>query len=92
MKKQNNHQPTNFWFGFAVGAVAALGASYLLGTKKGRESLKKLIAASEQFPERIPEIIEEFQKLAREKHGESKFTGLQTIDSVIKKIKQSKYS
>jgi len=89
MKNQSNHSPSNFWFGFSIGAVAAVAASYLLGTKKGRETLKKVIAMSEQFPERIPEIIEKFQKIAAEKSKENKFSGLQTIDSVIKKIKQS---
>ncbi len=89
MKNQSNHQPTNFWFGFSIGTVAALGACYLLGTKKGRETLKKLITMSEELPGKIPEMIETLQKMAPKSSMESKFSGLQTIDSVIKKIKQS---
>lgn len=89
MKNQANHLPSNFWFGFSIGVITAIGATYLLGTSKGRESLRKIILMSERFPEKIPEIIETFQKIAGEKTKNSHFTGLQTIDSVIKKIKQT---
>ena len=43
MKKINNQHPSNFWFGFSLGTIAAVSAGYLLGTKKGREFLKKLM-------------------------------------------------
>lgn len=89
MKNQVNHSPSNFWFGFSLGAITAIGASYLLGTNRGRETLRKIILMSERFPEKMPEIIETFQKMAGEKSKNSHFSGLQSIDSVIKKIKQS---
>lgn len=86
MKKIDNHQPSNFWFGFALGGVTAFGTSYLLGTKKGREFLKEIVELSEQFPERIPEFIEDLKKFSFES-TENKPSGIKTIESIISKIK-----
>ena len=88
MKKINNHHPSNFWFGFSLGTIAAISAGYLLGTKKGREFLKKLVEYAEQFPEKIPELINELKKNSPESK-EIKPFGLKTIDSIINKIKHT---
>lgn len=62
MKSPNNH-PTNFWFGFAVGTVSTVIAAYFLGTKKGREHLKKIMDLSENIEELSPTLISEAQNL-----------------------------
>ena len=42
-------QPSNFWFGFALGTVSVSALAYLLGTKKGRDQLKKVLEYAEQY-------------------------------------------
>lgn len=88
MKKINNHHSSNFWFGFSLGTLAAVAAGYLLGTKKGRLLLKKLLEYSDQFPEKIPELIDGLKKNFPEVK-EIKLPGLKTIDSIINKIKHT---
>lgn len=47
--KNNIQHPTNFWFGFALGTISALSCTYLLGTKKGRDVLKKILECVENL-------------------------------------------
>lgn len=56
MKSQSNH-PTNFWFGFALGTTSVALLAYLLGTKKGRQSFKKLIELSENMENISPSLL-----------------------------------
>ncbi|MBI4004506.1 YtxH domain-containing protein [Candidatus Roizmanbacteria bacterium] len=63
MRNQHN-TPTNFWFGFAVGSMSAMITTYLLATKQGRETLKKLIELSENLGERSPEFVSLLQNVA----------------------------
>ena len=54
--KTLRNTPTNFWFGFAIGSISAVAIAYLLATRQGRETLKKLISLSENLGERSPEF------------------------------------
>lgn len=68
MKKISNHpHPTNFWFGFALGTFAAGSAAYLLGTKKGRETLKKIVTYCEEHEEDSFEFLQKIQKFINQK-------------------------
>lgn len=90
MKSQNNHTATNFWFGFTLGISAAAGALYLLGTKKGRETVHKILEYSEDIPEKLPKLIEELQLKYGGSSTQNKVKeGLHTLDNIITKIKET---
>lgn len=60
---KNNIQPqTNFWFGFAFGAITIGGLGYLVGTEKGRKILKKILETAENYDGDINPIIKEISK------------------------------
>ncbi len=48
MDTANRQKASNLWFGFALGMTASSLIVYFLGTRKGRERLKKLIEFSEK--------------------------------------------
>ncbi len=56
----DDHKRSGFWFGFALGVSTASSAIFFLGTKKGRETLKKVLDASEGLDEVLFEKIKEF--------------------------------
>jgi gas vesicle protein len=87
--KDQNKSPSNFWFGFSLGMIAAVAATYLIGTKKGRELLKKIVDLSEHFPEKLPELVEELEKVFTGKNNNKLLPKLSSIETVINKIKQS---
>lgn len=60
--KNNNTPQTNFWFGFAFGAIAIGGLGYLVGTSKGRNVLKKILETAENYNGDINPIIKEITK------------------------------
>ncbi len=63
--KNQNKQPsaTNFWFGFAAGSLGATAATYLLGTKRGRETLKKCITMAERLEENSPDFMDQIRTI-----------------------------
>lgn len=63
MKNPNSH-PTNFWFGFAVGSITAAATGYFLGTKQGRQTLKKIIEYAETVEEHEGPVLLEHIKNA----------------------------
>lgn len=69
MKTSHNY-PTNFWFGFALGTVSAITLSYLLGTKQGRELLKKLVKVSEHLDETSPDFLGALTEISQVFRGE----------------------
>ncbi len=60
----NKHKASNFWFGFALGVTASASALYLLGTPKGRKTLKKLIEFAENtdIEEYLENIMNQFDE------------------------------
>ncbi|MBI4226569.1 YtxH domain-containing protein [Candidatus Roizmanbacteria bacterium] len=62
MPGQNDNKSSNLWLGFAFGAIAATAVAFLLGTKKGRQTLKKLLELSENLEENALTIAEEIEE------------------------------
>ena len=101
MKKQNNTHPTNFWFGFAIGTLGAAIAAYLMGTKKGRQNLRKFIELSENIEENSPDLIsgmhETLNAVAELGHhlqpatevNEKSLPKTGSMDTIISKIKHA---
>jgi len=71
MLDQNNKK-TNFWFGFTLGAGSIAVSAFLLGTKKGRQLLKKAIDFSENLEENLVLLGEELEEIIVEKGQEIK--------------------
>ena len=63
---KSKESPSNFWFGFALGTIAAVGSSYLLGTQNGRDLTKKLLDLTENLEENLDliktELVKEMEK------------------------------
>ena len=60
--ESRNKSASTFWFGFALGTSVAVGAAFLLGTKKGRQTLQKVLDMSENLEENIMSIMEEIEE------------------------------
>jgi IS1 family transposase len=58
----DRQKTSNLWFGFALGMTASGIIAYLLGTRKGRERLKKLIEFAEKtnVDDYLERIIDRF--------------------------------
>lgn len=87
---KNKHEITDFWSGFALGATALALISFLLGTKKGREFLKKALDITENVDDYVKHFIEEkgadeFVETIKEKVQE--FPNATGLGNVIDKIK-----
>ena len=70
LKKTPNpsHDKTsNLWLGFALGAAITTTIAILFGTKKGRETLKKLLELSENLEENLQAIVDEVQETITDK-------------------------
>jgi gas vesicle protein len=101
MKKHDNApHNTNFWFGFALGSITLSAAAYLLGTKKGREKLKKLV----EYADTVEDLPEEFfallpaikEMLKQESEKAEKTTPAsehsspgQSLASILEKVKST---
>lgn len=62
LKAEEKHKLSNFWTGFAVGSVLVSASALMLGTKKGRETLKKLLEISENLEENLLSLAEEAEE------------------------------
>ena len=63
---------TNFWFGFTVGTLSMATVAFLLGTKKGRELLKKAIAYAENYEytsDDFLKLLDMLVKMAKKEFG-----------------------
>jgi len=83
MEKKNNQQLTNFWFGFILGGLTLLSASYFLGTKKGRKTLQELINFFENWEENLESLI----KKTEERKSKEENSSPPLITGLIEKIK-----
>lgn len=104
MKNKNDHKASNFWFGFALGSIAAVSAAYLAGTKKGRQISKKIIESFDDLEEDPSSFIEDIKghllslknnvEFEKEDYSETKEIkeekkNFSTVQSIIDKIKGS---
>lgn len=93
----NNQKPrleNNFWSGFLLGGILGAGCLFLLGTKKGRQILKKMIKSAEELEESLAEIIGDLEEKIEEnqKKMENKIAEVipeKNISSVLQKIKST---
>ena len=53
---------SNFWSGFYLGMFLTAGGLYLFGTKKGRETVGKILDATENLEESAFDIMREFNQ------------------------------
>lgn len=67
LQGQNHNKNSNLWLGFAFGSIAATAAIFFLGTKKGRDTLKKLLELSENLEENALIIAEQIEEAISEK-------------------------
>ena len=91
MTKQNNSKTTNFWFGFSIGGALIGGAIVMFGTKKGRETLRKMLDLTDNIEENI-ELLEKVveEKLNKESgsvSNSSSSSNHSTLGNILDKIK-----
>lgn len=86
MTKQNKHSGSNFWFGFSMGIISMAGGAYLVGTKKGREQLKKIMEFAEQYNEKSGNIFEYLHDIKDPKKPVANEIK-SSIDSILTKVK-----
>ncbi len=82
MPNQNklSHQASAVWFGFALGATLAGLSAYFLGTKKGRETLQKLLDVSEDFEGNMRELFKDWESKTNEERP--------SLHHILDKMKQ----
>lgn len=64
---QNKNSSSNLWLGFAFGAISATTIAFFLGTKKGRQMLKKILELSENLEDNALVIAEQIEEALMEK-------------------------
>jgi len=62
-----NNNFNSLWVGFAFGAVTASALVFLLGTKKGRDLLKKILDVTDNLQENALFIAEQIEEAFIEK-------------------------
>lgn len=58
--------------GFAIGSLFVGAGVYLLGTKKGRQTLTKILEVTENLEENLTSIVAELEQEVKEKTNEFK--------------------
>jgi 2-oxoglutarate ferredoxin oxidoreductase subunit alpha len=70
MTSKEHNNTTNFWSGFFIGGVLVFLVGFFLGTKKGREYLKKILEMTEDWEEKLDNLLKEIDKLESKKEVE----------------------
>jgi gas vesicle protein len=84
MKNNIYKNTNNFWSGFFLGSILVFIAIFLLGTKRGREFLKKILEISENWETKIDEILKEIETFEVKKEVEKE---IKSLPGIITKIK-----
>lgn len=71
MSKEKQHSD-NFWSGFALGTLAGGVLLYGFTTKRGRETVKKMLESTETIEHNIENILEMLQKNQLISHEDEK--------------------
>lgn len=85
MASENRQLINNFWGSFTLGFFLGGGIILLLGTKKGREFLKKLIQLAEEIETSFQRLDENLETKNEVKKEISK----PPLNSVLEKIKSA---
>lgn len=88
MTNNNEHKVSNFWIGFSAGVIGASSVAFLLGTKNGREVLKKVLKFSENLEENLAHLLDNSGKEKGKKDSKKLPFHLDDIEEVLSKIKQ----
>ena len=89
--KNNSGAPSNFWFGFALGTIAATAGSYLFGTKNGRDTIEKILDFSENLEENLQLLNAELKKeLKLPEHKINITEEKKHIEEAVMQVKESK--
>lgn len=92
MEKKNEHQLSNFWFGFIFGGMAILTLAYFFGTKNGRKILTDLLRFSENLEENLETLlkkIKENEEKNSQKKGNNPTPLITSLTEKIKNLSQS---
>lgn len=82
--EKNKQKVTNFWFGFSLGGLTIGLAAFLLGTKRGREILHKVLEMTENLDESILLLEKHFGKELENKDNSISHTSLPSLLDKIK--------
>lgn len=61
-QKNQKNNPETFWSGYSLGILSGSLLMYAFGTKKGRDTLKKMLSHSETVEGNLSQIIDLIQK------------------------------
>lgn len=88
MTRTNEHKLSNFWIGFSLGMAGATGIAFLLGTKQGREMVKKALKFSENMEENLERLLDGDSKQKGKKDAKKTGFHLENVEEILSKIKQ----
>jgi len=91
MTNNNSETEGSFWFAFALGSTLVAMVVFLLGTKQGRETLKKVIERAENLDNDslAKELIKGIEKVASSGQNKEKSISSQiNVNSLLKKIEK----
>lgn len=54
---EKHHNPSNFWFGFSLGALIGAASIYFFGTKNGRANMKKALDLTEDLEQTVESVL-----------------------------------
>jgi len=89
MTNNNSTPEGNFWFAFALGSTLVAATVFLLGTRKGRDALRKIIDRAENLDNDsfAKELIKGIEKLASaNQNKEERSSSSINVSSLLKKI------
>jgi len=61
-QKNQKNNSENFWSGYSLGVLSGGLLMYAFGTKKGRETLKKMLNQSETIEDNLSQLVELIKK------------------------------
>ncbi len=87
MEKKNEHQLSNFWFGFVFGGMSILTLAYFFGTKNGRRILKDLLYFSENLEENLEILLKKIKESEKKNKEKKENHPTPLITSLAEKIR-----
>lgn len=69
---ENKKKIENFWFGFSLGVLLGGVSLFLLGTKSGRELLRRLLHSAEEMEYYLENYLEKIETDKKEEKNKEK--------------------